>query len=72
MTNYANLNIQKMSPYKPPIEGRSSAELLRLDFNERTIPRKMALGERLVADDQTVLELDNPLGMLRSESFVCY
>ena len=30
--------IEVMEPYKPPIEGRSEANFLRLDFNERTTP----------------------------------
>lgn len=30
-------NIQKMSPYKPPLEGRASKGYLLLDFNEMTI-----------------------------------
>ena len=29
-------NIEKMKPYKPPLEGRSDQEYLLLDFNERT------------------------------------
>jgi histidinol-phosphate aminotransferase len=31
-------NIQRMSPYKPPLEGRASRGYLLLDFNEMTIP----------------------------------
>ena len=31
-------HIQQMHPYKPPVEGRSQKQYLRLDFNERTIP----------------------------------
>ena len=29
--------IQKMKPYKPPLEGRSEKDYLLLDFNERTV-----------------------------------
>ncbi|MBT3865412.1 histidinol-phosphate transaminase [Candidatus Peregrinibacteria bacterium] len=38
MTNLANLNIQEMKPYSPPLEGRRSYEGKLLDFNERTVP----------------------------------
>lgn len=36
--NLANLNIQKLKAYQPPLDGRSVEGLLRLDFNERTLP----------------------------------
>ena len=31
-------HIQKMSTYKPPLEGRNPKDFLLLDFNERMIP----------------------------------
>lgn len=38
-------NIQKMSPYSPPLEGR--ANCLLLDFNERTVPPSKIIKEAL-------------------------
>lgn len=38
MTITAHPHIKAMSPYKPPLEGRSSSPYLLLDFNERTTP----------------------------------
>lgn len=37
-----------MSPYKPPIEGRSSYPYLLLDFNERTIPLPEVIIKKIV------------------------
>ncbi len=39
--------IQKMSHYKPPLEGRASKDFLLLDFNERTIPPSQRVKEAL-------------------------
>lgn len=36
--NYANKNIQKISTYSPPLEGRRNFKGRLLDFNEKTIP----------------------------------
>lgn len=38
MKNCANLHIQKMGTYTPPIEGRRAYTGCLLDFNERTLP----------------------------------
>ena len=38
MKNLALQRIQKMKPYKPPIDGRSAYDGMLLDFNERTKP----------------------------------
>lgn len=38
MKNLALLRIQKMKPYKPPLDGRSAYRGMLLDFNERTKP----------------------------------
>lgn len=40
-------NIKKMSPYKPPLEGRASGDYLLLDFNERTIEPSLKIKEAL-------------------------
>ncbi len=39
--------IQKMSHYKPPLEGRASRDYLLLDFNERTTPPSSKVKEAL-------------------------
>ena len=39
--------IQKMSHYKPPLEGRASKDFLLLDFNERTVPSSTKVKEAL-------------------------
>lgn len=40
-------HIDAMSTYKPPLDGRSSKDYLRLDFNERTIPLPQILIDSL-------------------------
>lgn len=40
-------NIQKMSHYKPPLEGRASRDYLLLDFNERTTEPSSKVKEAL-------------------------
>lgn len=40
-------NIKKMTPYKPPLEGRASGGYLLLDFNERTIDPSPRVKEAL-------------------------
>ena len=38
MNKFTNNQIRNMKAYKPPLEGRAGDGVLRLDFNERTIP----------------------------------
>lgn len=38
MKNLALTRVQKMKPYKPPLDGRSAYNGMLLDFNERTLP----------------------------------
>jgi len=38
MKNLALTRVQKMKPYKPPLDGRSAYDGMLLDFNERAIP----------------------------------
>lgn len=40
-------NIQKMSPYNPPLEGRASKGYLLLDFNEMTTPTSLKVRQAL-------------------------
>lgn len=41
-------HIKRMSPYKPPLEGRSGGGFLLLDFNERTTPVAPYVTEALI------------------------
>ncbi|WP_018014801.1 pyridoxal phosphate-dependent aminotransferase [Teredinibacter turnerae] len=42
-------HINRMSAYKPPLDGRDPKQHLLLDFNERTLPVSAAVEEALVA-----------------------
>jgi len=54
MKNLANLNIQRMQPYCPPLENRQGYEGILLDFNEATVPIspkvQQTLGEMVKAN----------------------
>lgn len=49
-----NPHVEKMSAYRPPLEGRSKQGLLRLDFNERTLPPCEAVLQAVCSVDLNV------------------
>ena len=50
---YANPNIQRMTPYCPPLDNRTSYEGMLLDFNERTVQVSPKVRAALVEYAQT-------------------